>query len=243
MSGEMTELEDGWFSCAPVCRVERPMDPREDEKRAAARAAAEEVEDGMAVGLGTGSTMAHFLPLLARRALKVRCVATSPGTEEAARALGLSVQPFDLVEGLDLAIDGADQVAPDFWIVKGRGGAHTREKVVAAAARRFVVIVSSDKIVEELRPPLPVEVLRFGLAATLKLLGGFGPVQPRDGGLTPDGNVIVHYLGRVDDPVNLSAKLDAVPGVVGHGLFPPALVSEVLVGRSSGDVERRSPAG
>jgi ribose 5-phosphate isomerase A len=219
------------------------MDPREDEKRAAARAAAEEVEDGMAVGLGTGSTVAHFLPVLARRKLKVRCVATSPATEQAASALGLSVQSFDLVDGLDLAVDGADQVAPDLWLTKGGGRAHTREKVVAAAARRFLVIVSSDKMVEALGPPVPLEILRFGLAATLKRLGNVGPVRPRDPGLTPDGNVIVDYLGRVDDPADLSAMLDSVPGVVGHGLFPPALVSEVLVGRSAAEVERRLPAG
>jgi ribose 5-phosphate isomerase A len=219
------------------------MDPREDEKRAAARAAAEEVEDGMAVGLGTGSTVAHFLPVLARRKLKVRCVATSPATEQAARALGLSVQSFDLVDGLDLAVDGADQVAPDLWLTKGRGRAHTREKVVAAAARRFLVIVSSDKMVEALGPPVPLEILRFGLAATLKRLGNVGPVRPRDPGLTPDGNMIVDYLGQVDDPADLSAMLDSVPGVVGHGLFPPALVAEVLVGRSAAEVERRLPTG
>jgi ribose 5-phosphate isomerase A len=219
------------------------MDPREDEKRAAAQAAAQEVENGMAVGLGTGSTVAHFLPVLARRELKVRCVATSPATEEAARALGLVVQSFDLVDDLDLAVDGADQVAPDLWLAKGGGGAHTREKVVAAAARRFLVIVSSEKLVEALGPPVPLEIIRFGLAATLKRLGNLGPVRPRGPGLTPDGNVLVDYLGRVDDPAGLAATLDAVPGVVGHGLFPPALVSEVLVGRSPGEVERRLPAG
>jgi ribose 5-phosphate isomerase A len=216
------------------------MDPREDEKRAAAQAAAEEVEDGMALGLGTGSTVAHFLPALARRGLKLRCVATSPATEEAARALGLSVQPFDLLDGLDLAVDGADQVAPDLWLIKGGGGAHTREKVVAAAARRFVVIVSAHKLVESLGPPVPLEVLRFGVAATLKRLGGVGPVEPRVRRLTPDGNVLVDYMGAVGDPAELSATLDSVPGVVGHGLFPPTLVSEVLVGRSAGHVERRS---
>jgi ribose 5-phosphate isomerase A len=216
------------------------MDPREDEKRAAAQAAAEEVEDGMALGLGTGSTVAHFLPALARRGLKLRCVATSPATEEAARALGLSVQPFDLLDGLDLAVDGADQVAPDLWLIKGGGGAHTREKVVAAAARRFVVIVSAHKLVESLGPPVPIEVLRFGVAATLNRLGGVGPVEPRVRRLTPDGNVLVDYMGAVGDPAELSATLDSVPGVVGHGLFPPTLVSEVLVGRSAGQVERRS---
>ena len=106
----------------------------DDEKRLAAEAAAVLVEDGMSVGLGTGSTVAHFLPALAARKLDVVCVATSPSTEQAARELGLRLDPFDTLDRLDLAVDGADQVAPDGWLVKGRGGAQTREKVVARAA-------------------------------------------------------------------------------------------------------------
>ncbi len=125
------------------------------EKRLAAEAAAGFVEDGMVVGLGTGSTVAYLLPALAARGLDVRCVATSPATESAARALGLRVETF-AGEGapsrLDIAIDGADQVDGRGWLVKGGGGAHTREKAVAAAADRFVVIVSSDKLVERLVP-------------------------------------------------------------------------------------------
>ena len=141
------------------------------EKRVAAEAAALVVEDGMAVGLGTGSTVAFLLPALAARGLSLRCVATSPATEEAASALGLAVEPFDGLDRLDLAIDGADQVAPDGWLVKGGGGAHTREKVVAAAAERFVVVADSSKTVEAIRAPVPVELLRYGLAATLRELG------------------------------------------------------------------------
>src|SRR5919201_5309764 len=125
------------------------------EKRIAAEAAALFVEDGMAVGLGTGSTVAHLLPALAARRLDMRCVATSPATERAARELGLQVDPFDGLAGLDIAIDGADQVTPDGWLVKGGGGAHLREKIVATAAERFVVIVDSRKPVEELSPPVP----------------------------------------------------------------------------------------
>ncbi len=218
------------------------MDPREDEKRAAAQAAALLVEEDMRLGLGTGSTVAHFLPALARRELDVICVATSQETEQAARALGLQLQPFDVMDRLDLAVDGADQVAPDLWLVKGGGGAHTREKVVASAADRFVVIVSSDKLVEGLGPPVPLEVLRFGLAATLRLLSPLGAVERREAEQTPDGNVIVDYLGRVGDPDRLSAALEAIPGVVGHGLFEPGLVSEVLVGKADGTVDRLVPA-
>jgi len=218
------------------------MDPREDEKRAAAQAAALVVEDGMRLGLGTGSTVAHFLPALARRELDVVCVATSPGTEQAARALGLQVQPFDVLDRLDLAVDGADQVAPDLWLVKGGGGAHTREKVVAAAADRFVVIVSSDKLVRSLGPPIPLDVMPFGIAATLRRLSALGDLTRRDGEVTPDGNVLVDYVGPFEDPAALSDALDTTPGVVGHGLFAPALVSEVVVGRADGAVDHLTAA-
>jgi ribose 5-phosphate isomerase A len=217
------------------------MDPREDEKRAAAQAAALLVEEGMRLGLGSGTTVAHFLPALARRKLDVLCVATSVSTEEAARSLGLSVQPFDVMDRLDLAVDGADQVAPDLWVVKGGGGAHTREKVAAAAADRFVIIVSSDKLVDALGPPIPLEVLRFGLPATMRQLSSLGEITQREAELTPEGNVLVDYLGPVEDPRSMSEDLRAIPGVVAHGLFEPALVSEVLVGKPDGTVDRLSP--
>jgi ribose 5-phosphate isomerase A len=215
------------------------MDPREDEKRAAAQAGADLVEEGMRLGLGTGTTVAHFLAALARRDLAdLICVATSPATEEAARALGLPVQPFDLIDRLDLAVDGADQVAPDLWLIKGGGGAHTREKVVAASADRFVVIVSSDKLVDELHPPVPLEVLRFGLASTLRRLTDLGPVEVReDMSPTPDGNVIVDFHGDIGDRAALAAVLDAMVGVVDHGLYPREMVSEVLVGRPGDRVD------
>ena len=124
---------------------------REREKLLAAEAAAALVEDGTRVGLGTGSTAGYFVRALAERGLTVRCVATSPQTERLAAELGLAVEPFAgrrSVERLHIAVDGADQIAADGWVVKGGGGAHTREKIVAAAATRFVVIASSDKLVE-----------------------------------------------------------------------------------------------
>ena len=145
---------------------------RDDEKRAAAEEAARLVSDGMAVGLGTGTTVAFLIPALAGR--DIRCVATSADTEDAARAVGLELDPFETLVRLDIAIDGADQVDPAGWVVKGGGGAHTREKIVAAAADRFVVIISSDKIVERLAPPVPVELLPFGVGATLHALGHAG---------------------------------------------------------------------
>ena len=206
----------------------------EDEKQAAAEAAAQLVEDGMTVGLGTGTTVAYLLPALAARALTLRCVATSVGTELQARALGLPVEPFDGIARLDIAIDGADQIAPDGWVVKGGGAAHTREKVVAASSDRFVVIASSDKLVEAIAPPIPLELLAYGLDATLARLG---EVELRNVPASPDGGVIADYLGPVDDPARVAAWLSATAGVVEHGLFPPELTSEVLVGRG-GDVER-----
>jgi ribose 5-phosphate isomerase A len=206
----------------------------EDEKRNAAEAAAQLVEDGMTVGLGTGSTVAYLLPALAARGLTLRFVATSVGTEEQARSLGLSVEAFEGIARLDIAVDGADQIAPDGWIVKGGGAAHTREKVVATSSDRFVVIASSDKLVETIASPIPLELLPFGLDATLARLG---EVELRDVPPSPDGGIIADYLGPVEDPVAVAAWLSATAGVVDHGLFPPELTSEVLVGRGD-EVER-----
>ena len=191
----------------------------------------------MTVGLGTGTTVAYLLPVLAARRLNLRCVATSPRTEQAARELGFSLEPFDALDRLDLTIDGADQIDPAGWLVKGGGAAHTREKVVAAASDRFVVIGSSDKLVEAIAPPVPLELLPCGVRATLRALG---PAELRDVPPSPDGGVIADYLGPVEDPADLADRLAAVPGVVEHGLFPPELVSEILVARD-GQVERIAP--
>jgi ribose 5-phosphate isomerase A len=211
----------------------------EAEKRLAAEAASELVSDGMRVGLGTGSTVAYFLPALAARKLDLTCVATSPHTEQDGRVLGLRVEPFDRFDRLDIAVDGADQVAASGWLIKGGGGAHTREKIAAAAADRFIVIVSSNKLVEALRPPVPLELLAFGLGATLRAVGN---ARLRDSDRSPDGGLIADYVGAVGDPAALSRRLAAVPGVVEHGLFGPELVAEILVGRN-GAVERiASPA-
>ena len=126
----------------------------------------------MAVGLGTGSTVEHLLPAIARRGLgDIRCVATSLATEEQARGLGIPVEEFGTLERLDIAIDGTDQVTPDGWLIKGGGGAHLREKIVAAAAERFVVIADSSKPIEELTAPVPLELFAFGLRSTLSRLG------------------------------------------------------------------------
>lgn len=213
----------------------------EQEKREAAEAAAELVQDGMTVGLGSGSTVAYLLPALAARRLRLRCVATSPATAQLASELGLEIVEFtgaDAPARLDVAIDGADEVDPTGCLIKGGGGAHTREKAVAAAADRFIVIVSSNKLVTRLGPPVPLELARFGLAATVARLG---PVSLRGAPPSPDGGVIADYRGEFDDPHALAERLSTTPGVVEHGLFPSTMVAEVLVGRG-GSVERRTAA-
>jgi ribose 5-phosphate isomerase A len=200
----------------------------EREKQVAAEAAAALVKNGMTVGLGTGSTVAYLLPALAKRSLDVVCAATSPATERAARELGLRIEDVTSIDRFDIAIDGADQVTPDGWLVKGGGGAHTREKVVAGAADRFVVIVDSSKPVPALHSPIPLELLSFGLRATMRHVA---PASLRDVPLSPDGGVIADYQGQVEDPAALAVRLSSTPGVVAHGLFPPQMVAVVLIGR------------
>jgi ribose 5-phosphate isomerase A len=206
-------------------------------KRTAARAAAEFVQDGMRLGLGTGSTVAYLLEALGERTLRdVRCAATSPATEHAARALGLSIADLDELGELDLAIDGADEVDPQGWLIKGGGAAQTREKIVAAAARRFVVIVSAEKAVPRLRAPVPLELVPFAVQTTLRSLA---PAELRRGvPRSPDGGPIADYLGPVDDPRELALRLSATPGVVEHGLFAPEMVSTIVIAGAHGVRQR-----
>jgi ribose 5-phosphate isomerase A len=241
-------------------------------KRAAAQAAAEMVSDGMRVGLGTGSTVAYLLPALSKRKLQgLACTATSPATAHTARELGLAVHELDELGELDMTIDGADQIDPSGWLIKGGGAAHTREKIVAAASTRFIVIASAEKAVTRLGPPVPLELIRFGVQSTLRALGeaelrpampageagrasahpdatggGEDLPEPHVALESPDGGMIADYLGAVGDPRELAARLDATPGVVAHGLFAPELVSLILIGDEAG-VERRAggkpPAG
>jgi ribose 5-phosphate isomerase A len=201
------------------------------------------VEDGMRLGLGTGSTVAYLLEALGERAgelRELRCTATSPATAESARALGLVLHSLDELVELDLAIDGADQIDPAGWLVKGRGGALTREKITASAARRFVVIASAEKPVQQLSSPVPLELMRFGLHSTLRALSD---VALRDAPPSPDGGVIADYLGSVSDPRALASRLSETPGIVEHGLFAPDLVSVILIAGEDGVQRRRGPKG
>ncbi len=198
----------------------------DEEKRLAAETAAGRILPGSRVGLGTGTTVAFLLEAIARRDVRARFVATSPETAEAARALGITVDAFDELDELDVAIDGVDQIAPDGWLVKGRGGAHLREKIVAASARFFVVIADSSKPVSALHAPIPLELRAFGLRATLRELGS---VTLRETGPSPDGGVLADYHGDVTSPRELAERLASTPGVSAHGLFAPDLVSEIIV--------------
>ncbi len=198
------------------------MIDRDADKRLAAAAAVDEVCDNMLVGLGTGSTAAHVIALLAERGLGIETVATSRASAELAERLGLKVRPFDEVARVDLAIDGADAIDADLCAVKGAGGAMLREKIVAAAADRMIVIADGSKRVERLgSTKLPIEILPFARAFVMERLSGlFGRLDERAGYRTDNGNIVVDGHGWNDaDLPGLAAALAAIPGVVGHGLF------------------------
>jgi ribose 5-phosphate isomerase A len=208
---------------------------------AAAREAALLIEPGMVVGLGSGSTVNRLIEVLAEARPDAVFVAASPASERAAHVNGLRVVSLDTIRRLDLALDGADQIDSSGWLIKGGGAAHTREKILAATAQRFVVIASSDKPVERLRPPVPLELVPFAVETTLAALGD---AQLRAHiARSPDGGMIADFLGPVDDPCELAQRLDQQPGVVDHGLFPPELVDFVIVARGGSTEVTRFPAG
>ena len=208
----------------------------EAQKRAAAARAVEFVRPGMRLGLGTGSTAKHFVDLLAERVrggLDVVAVPTSEATRAQAERLGIALTTLEETPELDLTIDGADEIAPDLTLIKGGGGALLREKIVAAASAKMLVIADQSKWVAMLgRFPLPIEIAPFGAAATRGAVeaataaaGCPGPALPRK---APNGHPFVtdggHWLldaqlQRILDPKTLAARLSAVPGVMEHGLF------------------------
>jgi ribose 5-phosphate isomerase A len=216
-------------------------------KRQAAARTLERVSDGMKVGLGTGSTAKHFVELLGqqvRAGLNVICVPTSEATRTDAERCGIPLTTLDEIDRLDLTIDGADEVDPALNLVKGGGGALLREKIVAAASERMIVIADDSKWVEALgRFPLPVEVVPFGLSVTRRAMervfaecGVSGQIVLRKAGdghafVTDGGHWIVDaHLGRIADAPRLSGLLNAIPGVVEHGLFIGLADTVVLAG-------------
>lgn len=220
-------------------------------KLAASKAAIELVRDGMRLGLGTGSTASIMVRELAAKVkaegLSLRCAATSKATAELAESLGLRIETLDEIGWLDLTIDGADEIDPELNLIKGGGGAHLREKVVAMASDRMVVIADPGKVVRQLGAfHLPVEVLGFGFTATQELLrralDGLGlagrPVQPRRRGgdlvVTDEGNYILDLaLETIPDAPALARALSAIPGVVEHGLFL-GICDMAIIGRADG---------
>ena len=220
----------------------------EAAKRRAGERAAEAVEDGTVVGLGTGSTAAYAIEAIGRAVedgLAVRGVPTSYQSRQLAIEVGIPLTTLEEVDGVDLAIDGADQVAGGD-LIKGGGAAHTREKVVDAAADRFLVVADPSKLVETLERPVPVEVLpdaRPVAADRIRELGGepeLREAERKDGPVVTDnGNLVLDCaFGELDEPGELATSLSAIPGVLEHGLFV-GLADAVYVGTADG-VERRT---
>jgi ribose 5-phosphate isomerase A len=193
-------------------------------KRQAAQAAMAEIRSGMRIGLGTGSTAKHFVDLLGAEVAKgfeCLCVPTSEVTAKQAQGLGIPLATLDDIDWLDITIDGADEIDREFRLIKGGGGALLREKIVAAASERMVVIADASKLVDTLgKFPLPIEINPFGMAATTHavrkvMIGHEAKVYVTDGG---------HYIldasfGRISNAEALSSALLEIPGVVQHGLF------------------------
>ena len=219
------------------------MQPLE-KKRLAAQAAVQHLEDGMVIGIGTGSTVNEFIAALADRKIRLQgAVSSSKATSELLRAVGIPELDLNSAGDLPLYVDGADEATRHGALIKGGGGALTREKIVAAASRRFVCIVDDGKLVDVLgRFPLPVEVIPMGrsyVARRIVALGG----QPvwREGVVTDNGNAIldVHHL-RILDPVGLETEINQIAGVVTVGLFARRGADELIVGGDQG-VSRITP--
>ena len=205
---------------------------QDEAKLQAAKRAAEFIQDGMNVGLGTGTTATLFIRELGKRVqaegLHIKAIATSDASRDLARQLGIPITNFEETPVLDLNVDGADEVAPGLALIKGGGGAHLREKIVASAAKQFIVVADSTKVVPQLgKFPLPVEVIQLALPLVqrkLTLLGLIPTLRPARSAagpwITDEGNVILDcHCGAIPDPQALATELDSIVGVVEHGLF------------------------
>jgi ribose 5-phosphate isomerase A len=223
---------------------------QDEAKALVGRRAAEMVEDGMAVGLGTGTTSVKFIQALGERVkagLKIRCVASSDASGALGRSLGMDVVLLAELPELDVYIDGADEVGPGLALIKGGGGALLREKIVASSAKKFIVVADSTKVVKVLGAfPLPVEVIKMALPLVEKKLVelGLSPVQRRhkDGSvyLTDENNYILDCgCGEIVDPAKTAAEIRNVVGVVEHGLFL-GMASLALIAGDGGVTELRA---
>lgn len=224
-------------------------------KRAAGEAAATRVEDGMRLGLGTGSTTAFFIEALGQRirdeGVHVLGIPTSFAAEQLARQHGVPLATLEDLDALDLAFDGADEIDPGLNLIKGRGGAHTRERIVASLAERFIVLADPSKLVDTLGTtmPVPVEVVPMAAAPVLRRLKHLGatPVlrqaASKDGPVVSDQGfwIIDARFDGIQDPVRLSDAIRAIPGVLDHGLFL-GMATLALIGQEDGTVqELRAP--
>lgn len=215
-------------------------------KKLTGEKAAEYIEDGMIVGLGTGSTAYYAIKKvgeLVRNGLKIKAVPTSKETAELAAEEGIELVELADVEGLDLTIDGADEVDPDFNLIKGGGGALLREKIVASATDKLIIVVDESKLVENLGAfPLPVEVTPFSWQYTQRMVEKFScssEIRKKDGEIfvTDNGNYILDCdFGKIEDPLKISVELNKLPGVVENGIFAE-MAEIVIVGYNDGHIE------
>ncbi len=204
---------------------------QDEAKLLAAQRAVGFIQDGMDVGLGTGSTATLFIRELGKAVaggLRIRAIATSEASAALARELGIPLTTFDQTPVLDVNVDGADEVGPGLALIKGGGGAHLREKIVASAAREFLVVADETKVVERLgKFPLPVEVIRLALPLVSRRLEELGlrpALRPARSGagpwITDEGNVILDcHCGVIENPEETAAEIRSIVGVVEHGLF------------------------
>jgi ribose 5-phosphate isomerase A len=221
---------------------------QDEAKLEVAKRAVEFVEPGMAVGLGTGTTATMFIRELGKRVregLKIRCVASSDASHDLARSLGMDVTDLDHLPELDVYIDGADEVGPGLALIKGGGGALLREKIVASAADRFIVVADSTKLVPELgKFPLPVEVIQLALPLVERKRAGLGhtPSRRKKNGspyITDEGNFILDCAcGSIPDPAATAAEIRSIIGVVEHGLFLH-MATLALIAGDNGVTEHR----
>ena len=215
-----------------------------DPKQSAAKKAVEYIENGMLVGLGTGSTASWAIKEIGERmkqGLEIKAVASSIASENLAREFGIPIMPFSAIDLIDLAIDGADEVDENRNLIKGGGGSLLREKILAYHSERFFVVVDESKLVDKLGEfPLPVEVIPFAVELTIKSITELGceaQIRKRDDKffITDNGNLIVDCaFTKIEDPLTLDQQLKSIPGLVETGIFYHSLVSSVIVGYADG---------
>ena len=218
-----------------------------NEKQLAAKHAVKLIQNGMTVGIGTGSTAAFAIEAIGNRikeGLSIKAVASSLRSEELAKDAGITLIPFSEVEHIDIYIDGADEVDDDLNLIKGGGGALLREKILAFHSKEFIVIVDNSKLVRHLgKFLLPVEVTPFAMELTVRQLQKTGcttTIRQKNGEryITDNGNIIVDCnFKKIDQVRQLHDSINAIPGVVENGLFPKTIVSKIIVGLENGEVE------